>query len=311
MQEMQRRVSISGWGSSPGTGHGNPLQLFLPGESQDRGTWRSTVHGVAKSQTWLKWLSRHADTLFYVLVVVWKDHIWGLFRLPNSKILKISLFSGRDRKRGERGKERWGPKVALCYYVNLKKWWCFEAEPVIHNGDPDSVMLENWTFSVWLYSSRLPSTNWKIVIIFSITKKMCSIWNSCDRYKEFRKDDRLQCNYCITRKRLSRSQNLVAWRDLRDTLVNPRVEGFRSHNEGTAKTVTCVREGPVSPGECQGLWPPVWRSLPLPCFLCYIKMSEFLPNMPPQGGKRCEYRHVMSSVPTSPPLEWLIAVSPF
>ena len=25
--------------------------LFLPGESMDRGAWRATVHGVAKSQT--------------------------------------------------------------------------------------------------------------------------------------------------------------------------------------------------------------------------------------------------------------------
>ena len=26
----------------------------------DRGAWRATVHGVAKSRTWLKWLSVHA-----------------------------------------------------------------------------------------------------------------------------------------------------------------------------------------------------------------------------------------------------------
>ena len=25
----------------------------------DRGAWQATVHGVAKSQTWLKWLSMH------------------------------------------------------------------------------------------------------------------------------------------------------------------------------------------------------------------------------------------------------------
>ena len=27
-----------------------------------RGAWKATVHGVAKSQTWLKWLSMHAVT---------------------------------------------------------------------------------------------------------------------------------------------------------------------------------------------------------------------------------------------------------
>ena len=43
-----------------GEGHGDPLQLFSLGESQvPLGTWRATVHGVAKSQTWLKRLSTH------------------------------------------------------------------------------------------------------------------------------------------------------------------------------------------------------------------------------------------------------------
>ena len=35
---------------------------FLPGKSHGRGTWRATVHGVAKSRTWLKQLSMHACT---------------------------------------------------------------------------------------------------------------------------------------------------------------------------------------------------------------------------------------------------------
>ena len=33
-----------------------PTPVFLPGESMDRGAWSATVHGVAKSWTWLKWL---------------------------------------------------------------------------------------------------------------------------------------------------------------------------------------------------------------------------------------------------------------
>ena len=37
-----------------------PTPVFLPGESMDRGGWRATVHGIAKSQTWLKRLSKHA-----------------------------------------------------------------------------------------------------------------------------------------------------------------------------------------------------------------------------------------------------------
>ena len=35
----------------PGIGNGNPLQYFCLENSIDRGVWRATVHGVAKSQT--------------------------------------------------------------------------------------------------------------------------------------------------------------------------------------------------------------------------------------------------------------------
>ena len=51
--------SVSGLGRSPGRGNGNPLQYSCLGNPMDRGGLRATVHGVAKSRTWLKWLSTH------------------------------------------------------------------------------------------------------------------------------------------------------------------------------------------------------------------------------------------------------------
>ena len=42
--------SIPLWGRSPGEGKGNPLQYSCLKNSLDRGVWRATVHGVAKSQ---------------------------------------------------------------------------------------------------------------------------------------------------------------------------------------------------------------------------------------------------------------------
>ena len=36
--------------TSPGEGNGNPLQYSCPENSMDRGAWKTTVHGVAKSQ---------------------------------------------------------------------------------------------------------------------------------------------------------------------------------------------------------------------------------------------------------------------
>ena len=51
--------SVPNLGRSPRGGHGNPLQNSCLENPMDRGAWRATVHGVAKSQTRLKWLSTH------------------------------------------------------------------------------------------------------------------------------------------------------------------------------------------------------------------------------------------------------------
>ena len=61
----------TGWiprlGRSPGGGNGHPLQYPCLENPTDRGAWRGTVHGVAKSQTWLSdWACTHA-CLFYGL----------------------------------------------------------------------------------------------------------------------------------------------------------------------------------------------------------------------------------------------------
>ena len=44
-------VSIPGLGRSFEEGKGNPLQYSCLKNSMDRGAWRATIHGVAKSQT--------------------------------------------------------------------------------------------------------------------------------------------------------------------------------------------------------------------------------------------------------------------
>ena len=43
--------SIPESGRSPGERNGNPLQYSCLGNPTDRGAWRATVHGVAKSWT--------------------------------------------------------------------------------------------------------------------------------------------------------------------------------------------------------------------------------------------------------------------
>ena len=46
--------SVSTSGRSPGDGNGNPLQYSCLENPRDRGAWRATVHGVAKSWTRLR-----------------------------------------------------------------------------------------------------------------------------------------------------------------------------------------------------------------------------------------------------------------
>ena len=56
--------SVPGSGRSPGEGNGNPLQYSCLENPLDRGAWWATVHGVAKSQTWLSnWAYTHSQDI--------------------------------------------------------------------------------------------------------------------------------------------------------------------------------------------------------------------------------------------------------
>ena len=45
----------------PHRGHGNPLQYSCLENLMDRRAWWATVHGVAQSQTWLRWQHTHGE----------------------------------------------------------------------------------------------------------------------------------------------------------------------------------------------------------------------------------------------------------
>ena len=57
--DLRDTSSLPGSGRSPGRGHSNPFQYSCLENPMDRGAWWATVHGVTKSQTWLKWLSMY------------------------------------------------------------------------------------------------------------------------------------------------------------------------------------------------------------------------------------------------------------
>ena len=75
-------------GRIPWRRHGNPLQCSCLENPMDRGAWQATVHGVTKSQTWLKQLSTHASTIIESCRIVSlpeKSSVLFLFILLPSK----------------------------------------------------------------------------------------------------------------------------------------------------------------------------------------------------------------------------------
>ena len=64
---------IPGLGRSPGGGHSNPLQYSCLENPMDRGAWRATVHGVAKSDVTeeTQQAGRHLCIYIYACVCIY------------------------------------------------------------------------------------------------------------------------------------------------------------------------------------------------------------------------------------------------
>ena len=58
--------SILGLGRSPGEGHSNPLHYSCLENPMDKGAWRDTVHGVAKSRMQVSHKAHKSTILQYV-----------------------------------------------------------------------------------------------------------------------------------------------------------------------------------------------------------------------------------------------------
>ena len=95
------RDSIPESGRYPGGKNGNPLQYSGLENPMDRRDWRAIVHGVAKSQTRLKWLGVHAwrVTVFTLCTLLG----WARGYKRAGKVVEDEGQSMGDRK-------RWGQK---------------------------------------------------------------------------------------------------------------------------------------------------------------------------------------------------------
>ena len=80
---------IAGLGGSPGGGHSNPFQHSYLENPMDRGAWRASAHGVAKSQVWLQqWACTQELARLYIQRNP-STSVW-VFK---SKVFSICVFS--------------------------------------------------------------------------------------------------------------------------------------------------------------------------------------------------------------------------
>ena len=80
-----------GSGRSPGGGHGSPPQYSCLENPMDRGAWRDTVHGVAKSPTQLKRLTALTHAVF------WEESWQGRSsRIPQSHVQRFEVNLQQD-----------------------------------------------------------------------------------------------------------------------------------------------------------------------------------------------------------------------
>ena len=73
--DVRDKDSIPVWGRSPREGHGSPLQYSCLEHPMDKGAWHATVHRVAKSWTWLKWLNTTIPNSQSILLLSWKPQV--------------------------------------------------------------------------------------------------------------------------------------------------------------------------------------------------------------------------------------------
>ena len=85
--------SIPGLGRYPREGNNYPLQYSGLENSMDRGVWQATVHGVAKSQTWLSDFSLSQYSIYMYI------HIHTYIHTHSTSFLSIHLSMIRKMER--------------------------------------------------------------------------------------------------------------------------------------------------------------------------------------------------------------------
>ena len=158
-------VSIPDGGRSPGEGNGNPLQYSCLENPMDRGDWWAIVHGISKSQTWLRCLN---------IALKGKESVWGemearksLVWLENTHCLVALGPAANDRNCIEQGG---CCQVGGCLEVFAKFGYCSIEKRVFLISVHDTVQLPItgvWTFGIIFapYFSSQCSINLQTLLI--------------------------------------------------------------------------------------------------------------------------------------------------
>ena len=84
-----------------------PTPVFLPGESQGRGSWWAAVYGVTQSRTWLKWRSSssragykiNTQNQLYFFAIKKKGKIRkNIYKINEINIIKINIAINNEVK---------------------------------------------------------------------------------------------------------------------------------------------------------------------------------------------------------------------
>ena len=110
-----------------------PTSVFLPGESMDRGAWRATVHGAAKSQTWLGDCTRarthastHTHTHTHTLTTIYKiDNKDLLYSQGNSTQHLVITYNEKESLKEYKYKtESKGEDIRVYIYIYTESLCC-------------------------------------------------------------------------------------------------------------------------------------------------------------------------------------------
>ena len=149
-EDIRDRGSIPGLGRSPEGGHVTPLQYSCLEHPMDREAWWATVHGVAKSQTRLKWLSTHIYGFMCLLstkiILIGEWEINDLTKGLDTQTLNYQNPWSKERIRDQRKKEeKWAASWKRIYKAAVRQWnYSKISHPAMTDQRRDGALQTEW-----------------------------------------------------------------------------------------------------------------------------------------------------------------------